>query len=145
MESQMKEVDQEMRQNAKKIQSLENGWLHKKHFFILKHEAVGRLKMTKKCHEILKEYLEMNSMSLGSSFYDKEIEFKKWIALWEKEQAKNEELEAILGDGVNLDEEINKLEAHIKQEEQKAALWSKNNLSGFNRITSLRNRKVTPE
>lgn len=87
----------------------------------------------------------MNSMSLGSSFYDKEIEFKKWIALWEKEQAKNEELEAILGDGVNLDEEINKLEAHIKQEEQKAALWSKNNLGGFNRITSLRNRKVTPE
>lgn len=66
--------------------------------------------MTKRCHQILTEYLEMNAISLGATFYDKEMEFKKWSGIWVKEQAKNEELEKVLGDDVDLDKEIRKLE-----------------------------------
>jgi hypothetical protein len=62
----------------------------------------------------LKDYLEINTMSLGGEFYEKEIEFKNWVGIWEKEQAKNEEMENLLGDDVDLDAEIRKLEQEIK-------------------------------
>jgi hypothetical protein len=106
----MKETDSEMHANAKKIQRLESDWLHEKHNLILKGEARGRLQMTKKCHEILLEYLQMNTLSYGANFYDKEIEFKKWVDIWQEEQSKNEELESLLGEDIDLDSEIRKLE-----------------------------------
>ena len=56
---------------------------------MLEFEASGRVKMTKKCHEILIDHLESGSINYGGEFLRKEAEFKENVAAWEKEQQKN--------------------------------------------------------
>lgn len=88
---------------------------------MLEFEAQGRLKMTQKCHLILAGSLESGSINYGGSFIQKEKDFNDWVAIWQKEQQKNQQLETLLGDGVDIDHEIRNLEKMLELEQRKNA------------------------
>lgn len=50
---------------------------------------------------------------------EKENELKKWVRVWEIEQAKNSQLEMLLGDNVDIDHEIRNLERLLELEQRK--------------------------
>ena len=50
---------------------------------------------------------------------EKEKELKKWVQVWEREQAKNSQLEMLLGDNVDIDHEIRNLERLLELEQRK--------------------------
>lgn len=117
----MKEIDKEMQTNAKKIQKIETDWMHERHNLVVKNEAIGRQKMTKKCHNILAEYLEINAISSGGEFYDKEMEFKKWIKIWETQQKKIEDIQALVQSDIDIESEIRKMEQQISFYEKRSS------------------------